>query len=372
MKILGTKTISLEKLHLPGDFKDAMQDEETAKIEASYDMVGGHFNDPIVRKRDDGNYELIAGRKRIAAHLNREAKKVEVKVMEGTDDEAKLIEYLENACRKHDRDLQADLYIRIVDLMEGEVIQERALEPEPTDKRPPGRPKTARGVARERAAEAIGVKPETVRKAEARHQAKLERDYEHEAPPRIETLGIPLEEPFLLEAAELKRIVGAFTGRLVVAMGELNIIDKAPSPLDFPPGVLQKARELGRELRVLIGRYSPVSLCPFCKGVPDLQEDCTACRGMGWVGKMDQENIPKELLIPGEEGFVMEHGQLVPVAEVIDFSGRPLPYEGVSVGKDGDVAWPPHDEGEEDEFEPLEEDDEEPVDEAELKDDLPW
>ncbi|MEE8385870.1 MAG: hypothetical protein V3S01_08135, partial [Dehalococcoidia bacterium] len=309
-------------------------------------------------------------RKRTAAHINRKAKKMSAKIIECTDQEAEMIELIENACRRHDKDEQAGLLVKLVDVMEEDVLAEwKERVEEPTV----GRPKKSRTEARERVAQAAGLRPDSVRKAEQRHEHKEATKVSVGGPSAIELFDIAVEDAFIAEVKKVIQYTEGVSSRAMIAIGQLKQL--GDSDLDFPPAVVQKASLLLKEVHVLIRGYTPASLCPYCKGVGDYQAECTACRTLGWVGRLDKNAVPPELLEPGVDGWIMDRGELVALADVIDTT--PEPYEGAEVKPDGDVTWPPTDEGneterEQNDIEAEPDIDDEPYTEAEAKDDLPW
>lgn len=312
MKVIGTKTISLSKLTLEGDFKQAMDSPITKDIVNSYGHIGGHIQDPVVRLIDD-MYHLVTGRKRTAAHLRLKHKQMEVKLIECSDAEAEDIMDIENACRRHDPEFQIGLLVKLVDKYEAEIEVERAFEPDKTERKP-GRPVTPRGEARKRAADATGIKPESVRQAEERlKKTELEAEQKAAEPP-VKLLGMEIGDSFLDDCAAIKKYIGSAASRVQFALGDLKQLESAEFVM--PTGTMQKARALAAELGTLLRTtMMPLTLCPFCKGLGEYQDTCTGCESRGWMGKLDKESIAPELL--QDAGYVMYQGELLSVGEII-------------------------------------------------------
>lgn len=298
MKVLGLKEVAIEKLSLPGDMKTRRKSDSVKELGQAIEATDGFIlHDPVVRKSD---MKLLAGRDRIAAKLNRGEKFAIVKYVECDDAEALAIELAENAGRRHDPKKKAEQFLRMMEAtakqVAPEVAQEKAANPSSR--------KTPKKAAREKVARSRGVKPEAVRKAEQRAKAVREdrapAPRSSERPPKatkseapIATLGIAIEPEWLVSVGRVQEELTKIADRVATALSGLTVLRKSKLPIDDAriAALWDGLHGIGESIRGAI----PKSICPWCKGLPGIQDQCQACDGNGYI-TASVKDIPKELL----------------------------------------------------------------------------
>lgn len=277
MQVIGLKEVTLATIHLPGDFKkrlDAPHVAERAKSISS----SGLIHEPLVRRKGK-KWEVIAGLDRVAAHFVAQKDTVSVKVVECTDEEVQRIRREENVQRRHDKEEQSRL---MGELLEQYTEEELEAEPE--------KPKKARVRARERVAAELGLATETIRKKEW----EAEQETVPTGPP-IKTLGMSLSADFSKKVALAQSYLDAAEGDLKRAQSRITTMGKELG-LAFPQARLERLREEIHAQASHCRGLRPVSLCPWCKGLDGVQENCAACFGTAFITKSQEQAVPKELL----------------------------------------------------------------------------
>lgn len=318
-----------DQITMPDDFDEARVGEEARSLAKSYDRIGGHIHDPVVRRLDDGSEVLVAGRRRVAAHMVRGGEGCDVKIIECTDTEAEIVREMENAYREHSPQKQAQSMKRLVEIYELQEKQEEERKREETldapSPRKRGRPQLAKSRAREKVASLIGIKPQSVQRAIDRYEAveqkakkpgrkkrskKVDNDVT-ESRRSLKTLGMGVGEEFLNEVYAIDEMVAEGARRISNALRLLGRLSgkgyDLPSSIDEAREHMEKAGELVRSAR-------PHSLCPYCKGVPGVQDKCAICERRGWVGRL--ENVPVDLL-DDSDPHITVHGEIVRVRDYL-------------------------------------------------------
>ena len=310
MNVLGFKTVAIAKLSLPGDFKSRVEAERITERLESVERYG-ILSEPMVRKSD---YRVIYGRDRVACCVRLGKTEVLVKLVECSDEEAYELELLENTQRRHDFDEQRLGFERLVDFHESRVRKEvsEGQTPAPSNIRGTGgRHKSPRGIARERVAKELGIKPSSVKRKEARVKAALSTEKldgtDRKPKPQIELIGMEVEDEFSRQTEKIAALIGSCAGHLNNGLSSISQIDSGKLP--FPAVILQKLYDEIRAVASLVRAHKPVTLCPFCKGLPSLQEACTACLGAGWLGQEKAKHVPAELWVPGDRSVVVYKGR---------------------------------------------------------------
>lgn len=301
------KVIPLSTIRLPGDFGKRLDATHVAERAKSI-LEHGLLHEPIVR-RVGKQWEVIAGLDRVAAHFVAEKDIIAVKVIECTDEEAVRIRQEENIQRRHSTE-ERDRLIR--ERLSVVVVEEEAKPAE----RPKGRgavkkPKTK---ARERVAAELGLSPETIRKKEWEdEQAATAANLPLEPP--VRSLGMSLSEKFKEQVGKAQGYIDAAEAFLRQAQGKLTAMAKDAGVI-FPTARLQRLRDELHTQAAAIRGARPCSLCPWCKGLDNVQEHCAACQGTGFITKSQENAVPKELL-DEETPSVMVDGKLRSVDEFI-------------------------------------------------------
>lgn len=319
MKIIGLKSVPISKLKLPGNWTKILRDPEVQARAASIKQVG-LIHEPVVRKSD---MLLIAGRRRVAAHLRNGDKSVMIKLIECTDHEAAIIEQAENAERTHDSDKQGSAQARLVELLAKEISEREGVR-----LKGPGRGRTAKGRARELVAASRGVSPNAVRQAEYRERKRAESRGQPAAKapkvpaaaPLIRTFGIHLEAEFVRDLKELQDLNEACERAATAALQAVKQLRKRYAepadglpPFAFPE-TYDKALDLLSQASSEIRGLRPVSVCPSCKAVDEISEECGHCRRLQYITRRQEPLVPAHLL--DERNPVVVHkGQEKPLSE---------------------------------------------------------
>lgn len=292
----GYREVSIAKIVLPGDFnawRDSHWDEIWSLDQARRALVLAHA--PVVEK---GSMKLVAGRRRIAALLYGAETKVFVHLVSGTARELQRLTASENLHRGYNDD-RAELARQYVEDAEAEVEQERA---EKSDARPrkPGRPQSAKGEARERAARDLGTTPEALRKAESRAEAKTAPPpSEAEPEPPIVMHGLQGGATWMLLTRVLGEHLDEISDKLKALTGRTGQISHR--------AISQSARLALQQASAAVRALRPYMACVFCRdpdGSAGRRAQCSACGGEGWLTHEQAQRVPPEQLLPDAQPIV--------------------------------------------------------------------
>ncbi len=310
-RVIGIKHQKLAKLNLPGDIKKYLDDPTTKSIKSTLGEFG-IISEPVFR-REGKKLTLITGRKRIAACMAEGVESIDIKVVECSDAQAEKLELIENACRRHDQEEQSRLMTELVDMFQLEVLVERTAAID-QPRVGGGRPKSARGEARDRAAAAAGTKPATVAKAEQRQKAAAEAKAKEKANPPIDTMGIELGEDYLTEMRIIQGFVERSLQMLVQVQAAMTSLEG--EDLNVSAGRVARVRDEAHNVATMLRDLLPYSVCPFCKVIEEVQDHCTACDKLGWVTKLQWEQAPDGLKVLGDQAIVMIKGKEMFVSDL--------------------------------------------------------
>jgi hypothetical protein len=331
MRVIGLHEVAIADITLPANFERALEGVDLESRAQSISEIGV-IHEPIVRERD---MILITGRQRLAAVQRLGRTTITVKLVECTDREAIELEYQENIHRKHDPKYARELMQERIALLAKEA-QEAQDAREASEPRPRGRPKTAHGKARDQFAGERGVLPSSVRQAERR--AKLEGD-KPDKPKRanaaeqhvtdkdgscIRTLHMRLSEQFLAQVKVTQGHLRSAAKSVRAARRELALLEQGD--LGMSPGRIAGLLESSRQLASALEGALPSSVCPYCKAIDGLQQECTGCDGAGFIGKDQESAVPKELW-RDDRPLVYVQGVQHYVSEFLDAEPEPPPEE---------------------------------------------
>lgn len=311
MKWLGSKVIQLDTVKLPAGFAKRKKEPHVKELAKSIQR-GGVISLPVVRAKPR---DLVAGGDRLAALMLLGITRHEVRLVEGTDQELRILTLEENVRRRRSDNYDA-MTAELVELTGEQIEERRAEEPEELpanltgneepEPRKAGRPKSAKGEARELVAAATGRTPEAVRQAEKR--AKAEEKAKDDAPaphapmpPPVDTFDVELADSVVKDRfASVRAVQGALleAGRKVGAA--LRLISSSLEGGD----AIQKAAYT-RTWRTVhdaadaIRRATPEAICPWCKCQLHRVDGCGGCGGTGFVSGPALEGISHELLERG-------------------------------------------------------------------------
>lgn len=323
MRILSWDYVAISSMLLPGNWKQLVnEDAEVSKRAISIAKVG-IIQEPVVRASDK---RLIVGRRRVAAKAKLGDKEVLCKLIDCTDDEARLLETTENAEREHfspDKQ-QANINILLDQLVAAEAGKTPLI---PLGR--PGRKKTVRTLAMEKVAKERGVRPETIRIQSWRHKKAVDLangmfpggNPPQKLPPAvtvpapIEQFGMQVSPAFVSQVAQIQSAIEGASKAMSKASGLLTTISRSDLPLhdDRLGRVHSQIQEASAALRGL----RPVMLCPYCKGLGRVTERCVPCNKTAYITKSQEANVPPELL-RSENPLVLVEGKIVEAGDVIE------------------------------------------------------
>lgn len=281
MRDWGYEDLPLSRIKVPGDFgayTKAHQAEVDELSGARKALLLAHA--PTV---DKVTMTLIAGRRRFAGLLNDGVKRTWVHLVEGTPAELRRLTASENLHRGHGDDLTA-LRVAYVDATVAEVEAERELADE--GPRKAGRPVTAKGEARQRAAVDLGTTPEALRKAEARVAAKDapdEPDVDDEPP--VDMLGLTASWRWLTGLATVKRMTASIDQQLRQLQGQARYVPQPHQQRLY--AAIHAAAAVARSI-------APAIACVICRdpdGTLGKRTGCLSCAGLGWMTADGQKGL---------------------------------------------------------------------------------
>ncbi len=301
----------------------------------------------------DRTRKLLAGGDRLAALLALKVKFHEVRIFRGTEEEFEALQLAENIERRHNDDVDA-MTKRYVELTMGEIekTEQAAVEAacieavaanqkfggtpdfvvhdgvqyDTREPAPVGRPKTAKGKAREAVAAATGKTPEAIRQAEKRARAKEKAaenpdqnpftDPGEPLAPPVETYGLPLlteEDAYQVVMAQgaLEKVEG-FLNKAQASIANHAGADSLAALIC--KGIMAALSNLGVDVRATY----PRAVCAFCKLIPARRAKCKTCSSTGFVGVTEWLNAPEELAMGGDKAKVSDgKGGFIPYAREV-------------------------------------------------------
>jgi ParB-like chromosome segregation protein Spo0J len=327
LKSTGFKEIAITSLKLDGSFQHRLDTDRVFERAKSINRLG-IISEPGVRCR---TYQVIYGRDRIAAAIRAGKTHILCKLWECTDAEARELEISENAHRRHDPERARIELMTMMKLYESQLAEASPAEVRSLLDGARGRSKTLKGLAQRKIAAQRGVKLDSIRRAEHRaknrenmREVKAERAQLREETarePSILLMGMEVEEGFVRQTNRIRDLLERAHRQLISAQAILTRI--TTESLTFPPIELQRLHEAAHELAVQLRRSQPASLCPYCKGLPGVQERCAGCNRTGWIPKHKTEHVPPELWQEGDRALVARDGRYVPLADLFETPSTP-------------------------------------------------
>lgn len=316
MMTVGLRKVPIAKLRLPGDWRAKMNDPGVPAMAESQKLLG-IIHDPVVRESD---WKLFAGCTRVAGALYNGEEEILCKLVECTDEEGELITLTENLYRRHaspgpeTQELVRKLAERVT-ILRLERGKETIVEPG----RKKGRLKLPKTVAREIVAQATGKTKEAQRKSEQRFRKKQETliaQHDHDADLGIASPWAEIDDTFRRQTNQVVKATHDISQLLSRAVGGITALVDSGNPVH--QARLNRLKEevalCSRTMRGMV----PSSLCPYCKGVeevqngiPDVRKPCGGCMGTGYITKNQEEGVPKELW-EKEPAIVMVNGKPEP------------------------------------------------------------
>lgn len=283
MNVIAYEARKIGDLLLPGNWRKVLEDPELER-KASTIQRFGVLQDPMVRESDN---RLIFGAHRLAACSKLGIESVTCKIVEATDEEIETIRDVENYERFHNEKQRATRLVALVNRL-------AEMDPEPPKVPRSKGGKTPKGRAREKVAKEAGVRAETIRMQEYRANKKNPPPPPEKPVPTIDTMGMELSDEFVIQLADLTAGLKRAAQFAAQAKGELTKIRNAKLP--FNEARFNTITATLEDAGSALGALVPASLCPFCKGVEGVEEQCSGCNKSGYVTKDQLANVPPGFL----------------------------------------------------------------------------
>lgn len=174
----------------------------------------------------------------------------------------------------------------------------------------------------EKRAAQLGIKPGSLRMRLHREKER-ERARSADHTKDFESFGLRLTTSF---HGELKAVRGKL--ELVAQRVGLARVDAERllrSKLPAPVKQLENLVGLCLSLEQRVADALPRSLCPYCKGLDRLQDDCRSCHGTGLASVQQFNAAPRRL--KEAPHVVMVDGKEVPLSD-FEAPPKPDPFEG--------------------------------------------
>jgi len=317
---LGIKTVRIDRLSLPGDFRDRLEKPHVGERAESIEKHG-LLQYPLVRKADK---LLISGCDRVAAHVKLGREEIDVEMVEATDNEVEEVRLVENVERRHEPDRQAEDIAKLIDFY----AKREEEEADPEEPKKPGRPKKSTTKARERVARQKNVKAESIarqqRRKQERERKKAEAEAQEEAPPPvvIDLRGIPMSKEDLEAAAAVKERLTQADNKLRAAQTIITSIETDEMP--FAEYSRNAVYDAIHDAAVAIRQMTPATACPFCKMIPMLRDNCVGCSSNAYLMTKQVEQVPDALWSMDK---VLWASNIMPYDQAVEMSeknGQPL------------------------------------------------
>jgi ParB-like chromosome segregation protein Spo0J len=309
VNVLRLKMLRIDRLKLPGDFPKRVEAEKGRDRARS---IGEHglIRPAMVRQ---GTQEVIIGVDDIAALAGLGKEDVRCEIVECTDDEVKILR-LEDALQSkhHTADERHSMKGELLILMEKQekrrLVEERIRDPE-GDGRHYSKLRAARA-SKERLAEKMGISMAAIHKAQARARKRLKAREEIEVPVPVKRFGMELTEAFEDRLVAARKGTQRLAGHIATCHRVLGEMRKAK--LDLPAKQMERFEAMMDEAGNYIRNWTPIGLCPYCKGIPKLCPACPSCGGSAMYFKVQENGVLPELL-NAKDPVVYVDGEFRPV-----------------------------------------------------------
>lgn len=315
MKWLGYREVAVKSITLDAaDIRRRMKSPDVAMLaEGATEMGDDYIHPPTIRAADK---LLICGRNRIAGAVLRKARKIWVHLCECTDEEAALLEKIENAHRRQD-----DRTALIAAIAKEREAYRRGTQPDASTQE-------IRTLANRDAAALTGVSIARVKNAKAAVAAEQraaeapavadgdtafapgDTDQRAEpAPPCLDLLGVDDSNTRFVcgIAKDFQKAVDEADKHLRLALAALKPLESQPMG--------QRLRPQIERVGSLVRSERPAAICPWCKGLPIATTGarCAGCGGEFFVSAEKLERAPQELR---EQPLVAIDGKFYPYVDV--------------------------------------------------------
>lgn len=243
---------------------------------------------PVLVRAENG--DILDGLDRVAAAFLIKWKTISMVALSCDDVEAALVREEVNVKRRHDKAQETTRRLEVVDSL-------AAQEAESDDAAPqidgPGRPRTAKGRARVKAATMLSTTKHALEQAEYRKRRKAGLT---KATAPIDALGMSIPESVYRDMMTVCALFDSAALRVSQALACMTEVESQAHR--FPPARLQHLRAELSDVAGNLRNARPKMLCPYCKGIPVLLGGCRTCVGSGLLSANQVQGVPPELLDP--------------------------------------------------------------------------
>jgi hypothetical protein len=311
VKYKGYSVYRIDQLCLPDDIATLLTDPVVRLIAATFPTVG-LLHAPIVRGRDS---VLVSGRRRIAALIRLGIDNVRCKVVECSDHTAHIIRCIENGCRLSDNDETTRCLTELTP---------KALTGIPSIYSGTRKPFAHARTAKQILARAVGMSESGVERKQQKAAyskrgkalqtlsgaiKKAVSSMEH---PPLKTLGLELDSSFIAQVGNMRLLMLSWRKQLTVMRSAITAAGKTQL---FPRMQLQRLQDSLNQLQTVLSTMTPTSVCPNCKHIQVVQDECIACEGVGWIGYVQEKKVPPMLTrdqVVTYRGHVCQVSQFMP------------------------------------------------------------
>ena len=287
----------------PGDIRvpglaGLLEDHDVKELAENIRQLG-MAHDPMVRGDASGSLVVVHGRRRIAAAVILGLELITVRVAQLTDDQAQHMALSENAYRRHSTRERHAMLLYLRETYLGIAQQDGIRWPEKA--------------ADDWIAEQLGLDPQSVRRQARRGKRGPRKIHGHRPPPfNFQAFGMQVPDTWREELAAIHTSAhrGAWNGKEIERCLQ-DMLSAGPVNGAKVRQLLDRAKKFQKALSELV----PLALCPWCKGIEGLQEECPRCLATGWVHST--AGAPPELLDAGDP-CVVENGELRLVADITE------------------------------------------------------
>ena len=160
---------------------------------------------------------------------------------------------------------------------------------------------------RRQLADKLGVSERTVRRAENLGENVL-------VATEIDTIGMKVADAFIEDLNEIAVFMRRAASQMRAAQSQLTML--ANSSLGYPERRLDVLHEMVSSATAAVLDAIPTSLCPYCKGLPGLIDQCATCLTLGYVGDGIRAHCDRELL-DADDPVVIYQGKKMPADRYI-------------------------------------------------------
>lgn len=316
MNVLRLKELRIDRLRLPGDFPQRVEAEK-GKGRARSIGECGLVHPAMVRSE---SLEVIVGVDSIAALVAEGKEMVRCEIVECTDAEMRMLRIHEQLQATHLKPQQIlDLHGEYLLLAEEQekrfVVEAKIKDPELNL----GAVMRHKGRAKERLAESLGVTVYALSKAAERARKRLREQGELAPEEKLKKFGMVLTDEFVERLAIARKGMIKVTQALASAERALAALRKAK--LDLPSTRVERLQAMLDESLRYSKASTPVGLCPYCKGLPQLCNKCLSCNGSAMLLKNQEDGVLEELR-DTDNPMVYHEGEVVPVGAFAESNGK--------------------------------------------------